>query len=109
VNSKRTGFWKVPLIIIAVLGLIVAWLGFGKHGLFHLYNTEMERQAHVDRIRRLAAENQALIEEINRLRTDMGYIEAVARKELNLIRQNELIYRFNKEKTSHNNIKPIQK
>ena len=99
----------MPLIVITILGLIVAWLGFGEHGLFHLYNTEMERKIYVDKIRRLAAENQALLEEVHRLRTDMDYVEAVARKELNLIKQNELIYRFNKENSLNNAIKPIQK
>ncbi len=76
----------------------MAWLAFGERGFLHLYDAEMERQAHIERIRRLAAENQALLEEINRLRTDIEYAESVARKELNLIKENEVIYRFKKEK-----------
>ena len=88
------------MIILCILGPIVAWLGFGKHGLFHLYHTGLERQAYVEKIRRLAEENQALLEEVYLLRSDMNYVETVARKELNLIKENELIYRFNKEKAS---------
>lgn len=76
---------------------IVAWLGFGEQGLIHLYRTEMERQAHTDKIRRLAQENQALLEEIDRLRTDIKYVELVVRRQLNLIKENEVIYRFEKK------------
>ena len=84
------------------MGPILAWLAFGEQGLIHLYRTEIERQAHIDRIRQLAEENQTLIEEIRRLKTDMDYVESVVRKEFNLIKENEIIYRFNKDKASDN-------
>ena len=51
----------------------------------------------MDKIRRLAEENQDLLEEIDRLRTDMKYVESVARRQLNLIKENEVIYRFEKK------------
>lgn len=96
-STKKGKFWKIPFIILCFLGAIVGWLAFGERGLLRLYNAEMERQAHIDRIRQLAAENQALMEEINRLRNDIEYAESVARKELNLIKENEVIYRFKKK------------
>ncbi|MBL7212196.1 MAG: septum formation initiator family protein [Desulfobacteraceae bacterium] len=96
-NSGKSKFWKIPLIILCLLIGIVAWLGFGEQGLIHLYRTEMERQAHMDKIRRLAEENQDLLKEIDRLRTDMKYVESVARRQLNLIKENEVIYRFETE------------
>ena len=58
----------------------------------------MEHSAHLDKIQCLARENQALRDEIKRLRTDMEYIKYVARNELNLIEKNEVIYKFNKKK-----------
>ncbi len=96
-NSRKWKFWKFPLIVLCLLIGIVAWLGFGEQGLIHLYRTEMERQAHMDRIQRLAEENQRLMEEIDRLRTDMKYVESVARRQLNMIKENEVIYRFEKK------------
>jgi len=84
------------LILLCFLAPVMIWLGFGEQGLIHLYHTEMERKAYVERIHRLAEENQALLEEVHRLRTDMEYIESVARKELSLIKKNEIIYRFDK-------------
>ena len=78
------------------------WLGFSEHGFVHLYRTEMERQAYTERIRQLTEENQALLVEIDRLRTDKKYIESVARKQFNMIKPNEVIYRFEKEKKEDN-------
>lgn len=85
------------MILLCFLAPVMAWLGFGEQGLIHLYRTEMERKAYVDRIHQLAEENQTLLEEVNRLRTDMDYIESVVRKELSLIKKNEIIYRFDKK------------
>lgn len=95
------------MTVLCFLVPIVAWLAFGEQGLIHLYRIEMERQAYVDRIHQLTQEKQALMEEVQRLKTDMKHIESVARKELNLIKENEIIYRFKKEKMRHNNLKSI--
>jgi len=95
------------LFILCSSGAVVAWLGFGERGLIHLYRTGMERQKHVDKMRQLAEENEVLFEEVHRLRTDMKYVESVARKQLNLIRQNEVVYRFSNEKLYNNDIETI--
>ena len=96
-SSQRKNIWRISLIAFLVLAALFLWLGFGKHGLIHLYRTQMERQEYVDRIRQLDEENQALLEEINRFRSDMKYVEHVARKELNMIKENEVVFRFQKE------------
>jgi cell division protein FtsB len=93
--EKQKQFWKISLIMIGILVPLLAWLVFGKRGLVELYHSDQERQAYEERIRRIDEENRALYEEINRLKTDMEYIESVARKELNLIREDEVMYRFN--------------
>ena len=79
------------------LGLMVAWLGFGERGFIHLYRLEKERQASMQRILRLEKENEDLLEQIHRLRTDDEYIEEVARRELGLIKHDEILYRFSGE------------
>ena len=92
-NHKKR-LWKIPLIVICILAPLATWLGFSDHGFIHLYRTEMERQAYIERIHQLTEENQTLLDEINRLRTDKTYIESVARKQFNMIKKNEVIYRF---------------
>ena len=91
------GFFKFTLIIFLFLGLIVVWLGFGERGFIHLYRMEKERQDYLERIDLLEGENEALFEEIQRLRTDKSYMESLARRELDLIKDHEILYRFSRE------------
>lgn len=107
-DTKKRRSWKTPLIVSCLLGSIGAWLCFGDRGFIHLYRTEMDRQSHMARIRQLAEENQALLEEVHRLRNDMQYVESVVRKELNLIKKNQVIYRFAKEVTASHTVSSMQ-
>jgi cell division protein FtsB len=58
---------------------------------------EKERQLYLAKIRRLEKTNQELLEQINRLRNDNEYIETVARRELGLVKKDEIIFRFRNE------------
>ena len=96
-------FKKKSFVILISFGflflcLIITWLGFGERGFKYLYGKEKERQAYLKRIRKLEKENQKLLEEIDRLHTDKKYLESVARRELGLIKDDEILYRFTKEK-----------
>lgn len=90
----KKGIIKISLIILILLGLIIAWLGFGDRGFIHLYRMDKEREFYQEKIQKLEEANLKLLDEINRLREDKEYIESVARKELGLIKEDELIYRF---------------
>jgi cell division protein FtsB len=96
-SFTKTGFLKLTLLIL-FLGLIVGWLGFGERGFVHLHKMEKEREAYLDRITRLEQEKQSLLDEIKRLRTDREHIESLARREWGLIKDNEVLYRFVREK-----------
>lgn len=89
---KLSGFGLLFLFLMAL------WLGFGERGFIHLYRMEKERQAYVQKIQKLEQENRNLIEEINRLRSDREYIESQGRRELGLVREGEVLYRFKGEK-----------
>ena len=72
------------------------WLWSGIIKFDRLHQSRAERKACVERIWKLAEKNQTLLNEVQLLRTDMKYLESVARKKLNLIKENEVIYRFGK-------------
>lgn len=91
---------KIPFIVLLLALLSGAWLWFGEGGFVRLYHSEAERQACIDRIRRLAEENEVLLNEVHLLRTDPEYLESVARRNLNLIKENEVVYRFENESES---------
>jgi cell division protein FtsB len=101
-SFDKKEFLKFSFFALLFLGLIIAWLGFGERGFFHLYQMEMERQASVEKILQMEDENHELLEEINRLRTDNEYIESVARRELGLIKDGEILYRFSRENENYN-------
>jgi len=96
-NPRIKRLLKIPLIVLCLFVLSVIWLWFGEGGFARLYRSEAERQSCIERIHRLAKENQTLLDEVKLLRTDMKYVESMARRELNLIKENEVIYRFSNE------------
>ena len=85
---------KFSLTALALLCLLASWLAFGDRGLIYVYKKDKERQVYLERIDELKKENQRLMEEIDRLRNDSDYIEETARKELGMVRDGEVIYRF---------------
>jgi len=99
---KNKNFWMTLLLILCGLIPFGMWMRFGGKGFFSLINTEMEQMAYVEKINKLTKENQALLDEINRLRTDREYMESVVRKELSLVADNELVYRFSSEESDDN-------
>jgi len=91
---------KLSLLSVLLLGLAASWLAFGNHGFVYVYKKDKERQAYEEKIRQLKETNQKLMNEIDRLRNDKEYIEETARKELNMVRDGEVIYRFAKDRNN---------
>ena len=84
-----------PILILSLVAvLLFAWLTFGRHGLIDLYKMQKEKERYLSIIKDLKEKNMLLANEIIRLRGDPKYLESVARKELGLVKENEIIYRF---------------
>jgi len=92
VNGKN--ILKFSLFALLFLGLVVAWLGFGERGFIHLYRMDRERQTYLEKINKLERENRELLDEIQRLRSDREYVENLGRRELGLVKEDEMMYRF---------------
>ena len=88
---------KLAAFGLLFLALMAVWLSFGERGFIHLYRIEKERQAYADKIRDLERENRRLLDEISRLRSDPDYIESQGRRELGLVKEGEVLYRFKKD------------
>ena len=93
--------FKISLLSFILLCSLALWLAFGERGLIYLYKKDKERQAYLEKIRELKEANQKLMEEIDRLRNDNDYIIETARKELGMVREGEVIYRFTGEKDNN--------
>jgi len=96
-GTVKKNFFKVLSLGLFIILLAVSWLAFGDRGFIYLYKMEKERQEHIERIQKLELANQELKAEIDRLHDDREYIEETARKELGLVKKNEVIYRFTED------------
>jgi len=85
-------FWGwVPLVLIVfMLGLAV----FGEKGLLRALQYKKQKEALEQEMSQLEATNAALRVEIDKLRGDRRYIEGIARKELGMVRADEMVYQF---------------
>jgi len=85
------------LIFSFIAALLLGWLSFGRHGLIDLYKMQKEKERYLAIVKELQEKNRLLAAEIRRLNEDKKYFESVARKELGMVKDNEIIYRFKKE------------
>ena len=78
---------------IAVLALVslLFFIIFGEHGLIDLNSLKNERDQLSTKSEQLTRKNLALSVEIDRLKHDPKYIENVARQELGMVGEDELI------------------
>ena len=93
-SLNKNKFIRYILATIILILALVAWIGFGERGFIHLYRMDKERQNYLDKISELEQTNAELMNQIRRLREDRDYIETVARRELGLVKENELIIKF---------------
>lgn len=88
------------LIIVLIL-ITIAWmliLIFGEKGLLSLHRMGMELNEMNEVNERIQEENKRLVKELYLLKNNKKYIEEIARKELGLIREGEIVYQFEKGK-----------
>ena len=93
-SFKKNYYLTYILILSFVAFLLLAWIGLGQHGLIDLYKMQKEKGRYLAIINDLKEKNRILTAEIRRLREDPKYLESVARRELGLVKANEIIYRF---------------
>jgi cell division protein FtsB/cell division protein DivIC len=86
---------KRLLLLIVISLLIIGILTFfGEKGILHLLRLQEELVRIKEKNAKLAVENQKLKEEVKRLQTDKRYIEEIARRELGMVKEGEIIYQF---------------
>jgi cell division protein FtsB len=82
----------LPMAIILLLLLGLAF--FGDKGLVKTWQAKQQRDELLQEVRLLEETNIALRQEIEALRSDRRYLEGIARRELGMVRDDELIYQF---------------
>ena len=86
----------LPVAILALAVVAVPALIFSPSGLPRLSNLRGERERVDEEVRRLTREIRQLRAEVERIKGDPAAVERVARDELGLVRQTELVFHFSK-------------
>jgi cell division protein FtsB len=89
--SKRGLFFLVILLLFSILGFLTF---FGDQGILHLFRLQKELARIKETNTKLEGEKRKLNEEVRKLRYEKRYIEEIARKELGMVKEGEIIYRF---------------
>ena len=92
-KKKRILLFIVGFMII--LGLLTF---FGDKGILHMMRLQKELAKIQEDNRQIEMENQTLKEEVRRLKVEKQVIEEIARKELGMVKEGELIYQFDPSK-----------
>lgn len=87
--------WLI-LIVLAMLGFAL----LGDRGVLRALQSYHHKQELEQELKTLQEDQQRLREEIRLLRKDRDYWEQLARKELGLVREGELIYQFSGDEDS---------
>jgi cell division protein FtsB/cell division protein DivIC len=85
---------RILILIIIPLLILGSLTFFGEKGIFNLLRLQKEVVRIKEKNLKLEEENQKLKEEVKRLQSDKRYIEEIARKELGMVKEGEIIYRF---------------
>lgn len=86
---RKIPFWPV-LLIVLLLGMAV----FGDKGVLRALQYDRQRGELQEELQRLEEANARLRQEIEALRSDRRYIEEIARRELGMVKADELVYQF---------------
>jgi cell division protein FtsB len=89
VNTKEKVFFSM---VCFVLFSIFVMAIFGEKGLVDLYRLNNEHAEQIETNKQIARDNTAYLNEINRLKNDLGYVESVARKDLGFVSKEEIIF-----------------
>ena len=87
----------LTLVLIGSSLFVLAMMAFtvwGDRGLLAMWRTQHDLERLVLEIEIVEQKNAILVREVQRLRSDLAYIEKIAREELGLVRPGEIVFEF---------------
>ena len=89
---------RILLFIVGFLLILGLLTFFGEKGILHMMHLQKELSKIQQDNRQIEMENQKLKEEVRRLKVEKRYIEEIARKELGMVKEGEVVYQFDPPK-----------
>lgn len=97
-QTSRPDGGRLSLWPLAVVALILGFALFGDRGILHMLNLSGQKATLSQELTEFEAQNEELRIEIAALRSDRRYIERIARTELGMVRDDELVFQFAERK-----------
>lgn len=91
IHLRKKSLFFFILVIFLLFGFFTF---FGDKGILHLLKLKKELARLKEVNAKVEEENRKLKEEVRRLQHEKQYIEEIARKELGLVKEGEMIYQF---------------
>lgn len=85
---------RVPLVPVVIILLILGAGLFGEKGALHMLQARRQKAQLERQVAEKQEINNTLKQEIKRLKTDRSYIETLARRELGMVGDGEVVYQF---------------
>jgi cell division protein FtsB len=94
VQTSRPDGGRFNLWPLALVALILGFALFGDRGILHMLNLSGQKTVLAQKLVDMEEQNEGLRVEITALRSDRRYIERIARTELGMVRDDELVFQF---------------
>ncbi|MGD9730561.1 MAG: septum formation initiator family protein [Desulfamplus sp.] len=79
---------------ISVMIVLAFLILYGKNGFMDVHKLKLQEEAIISENDAINESNKILERKINRLKSDISYIEHIARHELGMVSKDELVFRF---------------
>ena len=93
-QASRPDEGRLNLWPLALVALILGFALFGDRGILHMLKLSGQKATLSQKLAEFETHNEGLRVEITALRSDRNYIERIARTELGMVRDDELVFQF---------------
>ncbi|MBF0257327.1 MAG: septum formation initiator family protein [Desulfamplus sp.] len=84
----------IYLTVISVMVILAFLILYGKNGFMDGNRLRLQEQTIINENIAINDANRVLERKVDRLKSDLGYIEHIARHELGMVAKDELVFRF---------------
>ncbi|MBF0468210.1 MAG: septum formation initiator family protein [Desulfamplus sp.] len=88
--------------IISVMVILAFLILYGKNGFMDVNRLKLQEESIIGENMAIDEANRVLERKVGRLKSDLGYIEHIARHELGMVATDEFVFRFQDIKTDSN-------
>ncbi len=80
--------------VISVMTVLAFLILYGKNGFMDVHRLRLQEKAIISENNAINQANTVLERKVDRLKSDISYIEYIARHELGMVAKDELVFRF---------------